>query len=67
MIDDRPGDARLTPRDTAEGEEQDVLERSASERSPGERRPRGDDDPREDEGWTQPESSAQKGAVRDES
>jgi hypothetical protein len=29
-------------------------------------RARGDaDDPREEEGWTQPESSAQKGAERD--
>jgi hypothetical protein len=67
MIDERPGDARPTPRDTAEGEEQDVLERSASERGPGEREARrAEDDPREDEGWAQPESSAQKGAVRDE-
>ncbi len=67
MIQDT-GDPRLTPRDTAEGEEQDILERSASERatraSPA---PRDADDPREEDGWSQPESSAQKGALPDES
>jgi len=30
------------------------------------RAPNDVDDPREEEGWTQPESSAQKGAERDE-
>ena len=58
---------RSTPGQTAEGEEQDVFERSAAERGRGEGAARGDgDDPREEEGWAQPESSAQKGAERDE-
>ncbi len=65
MINDDPGDPRVTPRDTAESEEDEVLERSAAERDPGPRAARREeeDDPREEEGWTQPESSAQKGAV----
>ena len=65
MIDHEPGDPRVTPRDTAESEEEELAERSAAERDPGRRASRRDeDDPREEEGWTQPESSAQKGAVR---
>jgi hypothetical protein len=56
----------LTPRDTAESEEQELTERSASERGAKESTARRDDDPREEDGWTQPESSAQKGAARDE-
>jgi hypothetical protein len=64
MID--PNDPKAPPSETAEGEERDAVERSASERDPRERAPRRDeDDPREEEGWTQPESSAQKGAERD--
>ncbi len=57
---------RPSPRDRAESEEQEITERSASERSARETASRVDDDPREEEGWSQPESSAQKGAVRDE-
>jgi hypothetical protein len=34
--------------------------------TPREARVQDDFDPREEEGWTQPESSAQKGAERDE-
>jgi hypothetical protein len=61
------GDPRPTPGQTAEGEEQDVFERSLAERGPLRAAPEGDgDDPREEDGWSQPESSAQKGAVRDE-
>ena len=56
----------LTPRDAAESEEQEITERIASERGPSERSVRRDDDPREEEGWTQPESSAQKGAAPDQ-
>ena len=65
MID--PNDPKATPSATAEGEEQDLVERTASERAPRERMAwREDDDPREDDGWSQPESSAQKAAMRDE-
>jgi len=60
-----PDDPRLTPRDTAESEEQEVLERIAAERGPRDEQRRDPDDPREEDGWSQPESSAQKGAVRD--
>jgi hypothetical protein len=64
MINDDPGEPRATPRDTAESEEEELSERSATERDPGDRASRGDeDDPREAEGWTQPESSAQKGGI----
>ena len=55
-----------TPRDAAESEEQELTERLASERGAREAARGGDDDPREEEGWSQPESSAQKGAERDE-
>jgi hypothetical protein len=62
-----PDDPRLTPRDAAESEEQDVSERMAAERGrPREEARRDEDDPREDDGWSQPESSAQKGAVSDD-
>jgi hypothetical protein len=61
-----PEDPKLTPRDTAESEEQEISERVAAERGAREGARRDLDDPREEEGWTQPESSAQKGAVRDE-
>jgi hypothetical protein len=70
---ENPDDPRLTPSDAAETEEQEASERSAVERGPreGARGARAanvdEDDPREEEGWTQPESSAQKGAIRDES
>jgi hypothetical protein len=61
-----PEDPKATPRDAAESEEQETLERVAAERGPREGA-RGElDDPREEDGWTQPESSAQKGAVRDD-
>ena len=53
---------RPTPSEAAESEEREVSERSAAERNPGAAR-RDEDDPREEEGWTQPESSAQKGVV----
>jgi hypothetical protein len=61
-----PDDQSSSPRETAESEEQELAERLAAER--GERGGVRDDqdDPREEEGWTQPESSAQKGAARDE-
>jgi hypothetical protein len=61
-----PDDPSPTPRDTAESEEQEVAERMAAERGPRERALRDEDDPREEEGWNQPESSAQKDAVPDE-
>ena len=57
-----PEDPRPTPREEAEQEEQELTARVAAERGV-----RGDDDPREEEGWSQPESSAQKGALPDES
>ena len=67
MTNEHPGERRLTPGETAESEEQEIFEHSAAERGPGKTAPQEDqDDPREEEGWTQPESSAQKGAVRDE-
>jgi hypothetical protein len=57
---------RPTPRDDAESEERELAERMEAERG-SERAARTDDaDPREEDGWTQPESSAQKGAIRDE-
>jgi len=66
MMND-PTDPKATPSATAEGEELDLVERSASERDPREQMARRDvDDPREDDGWTQPESSAQKAAEKDE-
>jgi hypothetical protein len=61
-----PEDPRATPRDAAESEERELSERIAADRGARERAAAEADDPREDEGWTQPESSAQKGAVRDE-
>ncbi|HEY6005412.1 MAG TPA: hypothetical protein VIV57_21210 [Anaeromyxobacter sp.] len=67
MMNDYPREPRLTPGETAESEEKEIFERSAAERGPSGAARQGDrDDPREEEGWTQPESSAQKGAVRDE-
>ena len=57
----------LSPGDRAESEEQELAERMASERDARQGATRADeDDPREEEGWSQPESSAQKGAGRDE-
>jgi hypothetical protein len=61
-----PKDPRIPPSATAEGEEQDAVERSASEREPRERRAPPEEEDLEKEGWYQPESSAQKGAPRDE-
>lgn len=60
-----PGETRATPREGAESEEQELVERTAVERG-GEAPRREPDDPREEDGWTQPESSAQKGAIPDE-
>jgi hypothetical protein len=60
-----PRDPRLTPSAAAESEEQEVVERTAAERGRAVARHELDD-PREEEGWTQPESSAQKGAIQDE-
>ncbi len=57
---------KVTPRDAAELEEEEASQRSAAERGAREGAHRDLDDPREDEGWTQPESSAQKGTVRDD-
>ena len=57
---------KVTPRDAAESEEEEVAQRSAAERGPRESARRDPDDPREDEGWTQPESSAQKGTAGDD-
>jgi len=65
MMND-PTDPKATPSATAEGEELDLVERSASERDPREQMARREaDDPREDDGWSQPESSAQKDAMTD--
>lgn len=67
MNPEQPDDPRPTPREAAESEELEAFESSAADRDPGGAARRGDqDDPREEEGWTQPESSAQKGAARDE-
>jgi hypothetical protein len=69
MQTSEPNDPKVTPRDRAEMEEQEVSERMAAERGPRDdarREPNELDDPREEEGWTQPESSAQKGAIPDE-
>jgi hypothetical protein len=65
MIDE-PKDPRIPPSATAEGEEQEAMERSAAEREERERQARREDEQLEKEGWYQPESSAQKGAPRDE-
>jgi hypothetical protein len=61
-----PNDPRMSPAQSAEGEEQDAVERTAAERAERERLAPREDDPLEKEGWYQPESSAQKGAPRDE-
>jgi hypothetical protein len=58
--------SKVTPRDAAESEEEEASQRSAAERGPREGARGEVDDPREEEGWTQPESSAQKGAIRDD-
>jgi hypothetical protein len=55
-----------SPHKTAESEEKELAERLAAERSRRESAHSDRYDPREDDGWSQPESSAQKGAVRDE-
>jgi hypothetical protein len=71
MMND-PNDPRTTPGERAEGEEQDAVERTAAERTASERGARErsvqpeEEDDLEKEGWYQPESSAQKGAPRDE-
>lgn len=57
---------KVTPRDIAEIEEQEASQRSAADRGPREGARRDVEDPREDDGWSQPESSAQKGTVRDD-
>jgi hypothetical protein len=61
-----PKDPRIPPSARAEGEEQDEVEREASERGPRERQASGEEEDLEKMGWYQPESSAQKGAPRDE-
>jgi hypothetical protein len=61
-----PKDPKIPPNATAEGEEQDAVERSASERETPEQRERREYEELEKEGWFEPESSAQKGAPRDE-
>jgi hypothetical protein len=61
-----PKDPTIPPSATAEGEEQDAAERSASERGAREQPAPREDEDLEKEGWYQPESSAQKGAPRDE-
>ncbi len=66
MVTRNADDQSPSPRDTAESEEQELEERLALERGDRESCRADQDDPREEEGWTQPESSAQKGAVRDE-
>jgi hypothetical protein len=65
MMND-PKDPKIPPSAIAEGEEQEAVERSASEREARERQARREDEELEKEGWYQPESSAQKGAPRDE-
>lgn len=57
---------RPAPSEAAESEEQELRERSAAEREPGAARAPEPDDPREEEGWTQPESSAHKGVTAHE-
>lgn len=67
MMIEHADDPRMVPSEVAEGEEMDAFERGAAERGPAERRASSEeDDPRELDGWTQPESSAQKGALPDE-
>jgi hypothetical protein len=62
-----PTDPRATPSATAEGEEQDAVERDASQRDDRARLARpSEPDPQDDDAWTEPQSSAQKGAPRDE-
>jgi hypothetical protein len=61
-----PKDPKIPPSATAEGEEQDAVERSASERETPEQRSRREYEELEKEGWFEPESSAQKGAPKDE-
>ncbi len=64
MMSDDPRDPGVTPREAAEREEEELSEQGAAERGPVRRASRPDeDDPREEDGWTQPESSAQKGVV----
>jgi hypothetical protein len=65
MTSQDPGEKRATPSEGAESEEQELVERTTAERGGAVSR-REPDDPREEEGWTQPESSAQKGAIPDE-
>jgi hypothetical protein len=60
------GEPRRTPRDDAESEERELAERMAAERATDRSARSEEDDTREEEGWTQPESSAQKSAIRDE-
>ena len=67
MMTEHPNDPRPTPLEEAESEELEISGQGEVERDRRERIARAEeDDPREEEGWTQPESSAQKGAVRDE-
>jgi hypothetical protein len=65
MTTEDPRDRKLSPSDAAESEEREVMERTAAERGGAARRD-AEDDPREEDGWSQPESSAQKGAAPDE-
>lgn len=65
MTTEDPRDRKLSPSEGAESEERELTERTAAERGGAARRD-AEDDPREEEGWSQPESSAQKGAAPDE-
>jgi hypothetical protein len=59
------GERRPEAREGAGGEERERAKRAAGEGA-REGAVRSDEDAREEEGWSQPESSAQKGATRDE-
>ncbi|WP_242333241.1 MULTISPECIES: hypothetical protein [unclassified Anaeromyxobacter] len=63
-----PENDRATPsRQEPEPEREREQRRGASDRPASERAEGWEDiDPREEEGWSQPESSAQKGALPDE-
>jgi hypothetical protein len=63
MASEQPEYPRSAPSEAAESEEQELWERSAAERAPRVAGAPEPEDPREEDGWTQPESSAQKGVA----
>jgi hypothetical protein len=67
MADAPEKDRGETPREAAEREESELGEAGTARSAPGRSgEPLEVDDPREEDGWSQPESSAQKGAPPDE-